>query len=272
MPSLTDNDLSLRYRFAGSGRPAFVLVHGGCCAGSDWDAQLAALAAQFSVLVPDLRGHGRSGVDGELTVQQWAADVNALVAALGIDRAIIVGHSLGARIVAEAVAQEPARYAGLVLLDGSRTVGGLSASAPQPGSEAAQGVGGTLEQILNRTIGPYADDAVRAQVIATMSAPSATVMQACVEALETWDRERADLVYPSLDLPVLAIQSTYHDRFTPRRCFADAGETSPYLRHLREQVARLAIEILPETGHFSMMERPQAVTRLVRSFGIDATI
>lgn len=265
MPSLTVNGLSLHYRLAGRGRPAFVLVHGGCCASSDWDAQVAALSGDFTVLAPDLRGHGLSGAEGELSVAQWAADVNALVAALEIGPAVIVGHSLGARIAAEAVWQASDRYVGLVLVDGSRTVGGLSAT------EGEQAVGGTLEQILNRTIGPHADDGIRAKVIATMSAPPEPVMWACVTALEDWDRERADTVYPALDLPVLAIQSTYHDRFTARRSFAGPEETSPYLDHLRGLIPQLAVEIVPNIGHFSMMEHPEAVTALIRAFGIAST-
>lgn len=271
MPALTINGAALHYELAGRGRPAFVLVHGGCCTVSDWAAQIAALSDEFAVLAMDLRGHGRSGgAETELTVAQWAADVNALLAALEMGRAVIVGHSLGARIAAEAVWRNPGAYAGLVLVDGSRAVGGLAATEPQPGAEEAQGAGGTLEQILNRTIGPHADHTVRERVIRTMSSPPQAVMRACVRALEDWDRDRADIVLAELDLPVVAIQSTYHDTFTPRRSFASAAETSPYLDGLRALVPRLAIEIVPDTGHFSMMERPAQVTALIRAFGMAA--
>lgn len=265
---LTVEGASLHYEVVGPGSPGLVFVHGGCCAASDWDAQVAALSDRFAVLTMDLRGHGRSdGTDTELTVPRWAADVNALVDASQIGRAVIVGHSLGARIAAEAVAQRPQLYAGLVLLDGSRTIGGLSATESGPGSDEAQGAGGTVEQILNRTIGPYAGDAVRSRVIRTMSEAPAPVMTACVSALEDWDRDRADAVYTALDLPVLAIQSTYHDRFTPRRSFEDASESSPYLDGLRGQVSSLAVEVMPHTGHFSMMERPEETSALVEGFG-----
>lgn len=269
MPRLTVNGADLHYELAIGGRPPLVFVHGGCCAASDWDAQVAALAGEFTVLAMDLRGHGESGgAHGNLNIPQFAADVNALLAALEIREAVIVGHSFGARIAAEAVAQEPGRYAGLVLIDGSRVVGGLSATEQQPGSAAALAAGGTLEQILNRTIGPFADDLVRTKVIRTMSAAPETVMWAAVHALEDWDRDYADKVYAGLreDLPVLAIQSTYHDRFTPRRSFADAGETSPYLDNLRQRMPRLWSHVLPGTGHFSMMERPEKVTAMIRSF------
>ena len=54
------SDATLHHRRAGQGRPAVVLVHGLCCAGEDWDAQVAALGGRHETLTVDLRGHGRS--------------------------------------------------------------------------------------------------------------------------------------------------------------------------------------------------------------------
>ncbi|MCW1427537.1 alpha/beta fold hydrolase [Novosphingobium sp. JCM 18896] len=269
MPGLTLDGTRLDYTLSGQGKPALVLIHGGCCARSDWAAQAADLAREFAVLTFDLRGHGHSGgAEGELSVARWAADVNTLIEALDLSPVVIVGHSLGSRIAAEAVWQKPDNAAALVLLDGSRTVGGRAASTPSAGAPPPRHEDQSLAAILDRTIGPYADDAVRTQVIATMSAPPEPVMWAAVRALEDWDRDRADIVLAGLpvDLPVLAIQSTYHDKFTPRRTFTQADETSPYLDGLRAALPQLRVAVLPETGHFSMMERPEAVTALIRDF------
>jgi pimeloyl-ACP methyl ester carboxylesterase len=272
MPQLTINDAQLHYHLAGSGRPAFVLIHGGCCAASDWTKQFAALAQECTVLAMDLRGHGASGGDeGPLTVTQWASDVNALIATLEIGPAVFVGHSLGTRIVAEAVAQRAAGALGVVLLDGSRTVGGLAATAPQPGFAEAQGQ--DIATILDRTVGPHADAATREHVVQTMSSPPEAVMWAAARALADWDSARADIAFASLpqDLPVLAIQSSYHDAFTPRRYFAQAEASSPYLDWLRSVVPLLTTVVLPETGHFSMLERPETITELIRDFGQSLT-
>lgn len=273
MPRLTIDGAELNYELAGNGRPAFVLIHGGCCALSDWRAQIDGLSHDFTVLAIDLRGHGGStGTEGELSVSRWAADVNALIETLELGPAAIVGHSLGSRIAAEAVVQRPGNAAALVLLDGSRVTGGLSATEPQPGFAEAQGGDMSLAAILDRTVGPYADDAVREQVVRTMSSSPEAVMWAAVKALEDWDRERADVVFGSVPdhLPVLAIQSTYHDNFTPRRSFRSDRESSPYLDHLRKALPRLEVKILPGTGHFSMLERPGEVTAMLREFGLAA--
>ena len=273
MPSLAIHGAELNYELVGSGRPAFVLVHGGCCALSDWRAQIDSLSREFAVLAMDLRGHGSSsGGDAELTVPQWAADVNALIETFDLGPAVIVGHSLGSRIAAEAVVQRPANAAALVLLDGSRVFGGLAAIEPQPGFAEAQGGHMSLAAILSRTVGRHADTATREPVVRTMSSPWEAVMWVAVKALEGWDRESADDVFAALPerLPLLAIQSTYHDNFTPRRSFESVMESSPYLDHLRAILPRLAVHILPRTGHFSMMERPAEVTAALREFGLAA--
>lgn len=273
MPSLTIDGAELNYELVGDGRPAFVLIHGGCCALSDWRAQIDGLSHDFTVLAMDLRGHGGStGIESEFNVPRWAADVNALIDSLNVGPAVIVGHSLGSRIAAEAVVQRPGNAAALVLLDGSRVIGGLAATEPQPGFAEAQGGDMSLAAILDRTVGPYADSITREQVIRTMSSPPEAVMWAAVKALENWDRERADIIFGSMPdhLIMLAIQSTYHDNFTPRRSFQSDRESSPYLDHLRKALPLLEVKILPETGHFSMMERPGEVTAMLREFGLAA--
>lgn len=259
----------LQYEAAGSGRPAFVLVHGGMCTSRDWAKQLGMLAEDGTVIAMDLRCHGRStGDPADFQVERLAGDVNTLVDHLKLAPAILVGHSLGSRIVAEAVWQRPDNAAGLVLLDGSRSQGGLAATAPADDAAPAP-MEGSLTDILNLTIGPHADDNVRSYVLESMSAASPEVMQASVKALEDWDRERADLVYPGLaaDLPVLAIQSTYHDKFTPRRSLNDESESTPFLDFLAGVHPGLDIAVLPETGHFSMLERPERVIELISRFG-----
>lgn len=269
MPRREVNGVNLHYELTGNGRPAFALVHGGGCAASDWRHQIEVLSDEYTVLALDLGGHGRSGGadTGLLTVPQWAADVNALIDALAIGPSVLVGHSLGSRIVAEAARQRPDNAAALVLIDGSRTIGGLAATEPQPGLADAHGSDMSLAAILDRTVGPHADASVREHVIRTMSSSPEAVLWAAARALEEWDRDHADAVLASLDLPVLAIQSTYHDRFTPRRSFGHDEESSPYLDHLRAAVPGLAVKILTHTGHFSMMERPEAVTTMIREFG-----
>lgn len=266
MPHLELPDAAIHYELTGAGSPALVLIHGGGCDHRDWHGQVEGLGAEFTVLTLDLRGHGHStGAIADCTVERWAADVNALIDTLGIGPAVIVGHSLASRVAAEAAWQQPGNAAALVLLDGSRSVGGFAASAPLADAPAALG-GGSLAAIIGATIGPYADDATRRHVMETMLAAPLDLLQQTVEAYTDWDRGRADTVFAGLpaDLPVLAIQSTYHDRFTPRRSLA-GGETTPYLKFLKRAVPQLDVTVLPQTGHFAMMEKTGEVNALIRA-------
>src|SRR5580700_8196926 len=73
-----------------------VLIHGFPFARAIWDAQSAALARRAYVIRPDLRGAGKSSVpDGPYLMETCASDVAGLLDVLGIERATLVGHSMG---------------------------------------------------------------------------------------------------------------------------------------------------------------------------------
>lgn len=80
--------------------PAVLLVHGWGGDGREWSPHAEALADRFRVLVPDLRGHGRSEVPAEgNTPAEMAEDLAALIQALGTGPVVAVGHSMGGQVV-----------------------------------------------------------------------------------------------------------------------------------------------------------------------------
>lgn len=268
MPWLDLDGTRLHYERVGAG-PAVVLVHGGMCRLQDWSRQLADLARDHTVVAPDLRGHGQSEGDAaDCTIARYAADINALIDRLALAPALLVGHSMASRVVAEAAGRRPDNARGVILLDGSRSHGGLAAREPDSAAPALAPP--SLDEILDATIGPYAAAADRAEVRTTMSAARPALIEALVETMRDWDLTRADEVFAKLKVPLMAIQSTYHDAFTPRRSLAGENETTPYLDFLRGARPDIATVVLPDTGHFSMRERPDRVAALIRQF--DKTI
>jgi pimeloyl-ACP methyl ester carboxylesterase len=99
------------------GLPAVVLIHGAQNDHSVWALQSRALAHRgYAVLAPNLPGHGRSDGPPLSTVEAMADWMFALLDAAGVDRALMVGHSMGALIALEAAHRAPQRVRGLALL------------------------------------------------------------------------------------------------------------------------------------------------------------
>ena len=103
----------------GRGRPPIVFVHGFACAHNDWDAQVTHLSPRHRTIAVDLRGHGASpGTPDGCSVERYGADVAEVMRALALPPAVLIGHSMGCRVVVEAASQAPDHIAGVVLVDG----------------------------------------------------------------------------------------------------------------------------------------------------------
>jgi pimeloyl-ACP methyl ester carboxylesterase len=110
------HDIEMHVRRLGRGQP-LLLLHGFTGSGADWVHlfDLEALARDFDVIMPDLRGHGRStNPAGTLTHAQCARDVRALCDRLGVGRFRALGVSLGGNTLLHLATQEPARVAAMV--------------------------------------------------------------------------------------------------------------------------------------------------------------
>lgn len=105
----------IHYVVAGSG-PAVVLLHGWALSVREWDEQIAALAPRYRVVAFDRRGYGRS--IGFADPSADPGDVRALLDALRIRSAVLVGHSAGADVASRFAAAMPDRVEALVLYGG----------------------------------------------------------------------------------------------------------------------------------------------------------
>src|SRR5512145_633879 len=105
----------------GTGGIPVVFIHSSAGSTRHWEGQLAHLRPARRAIAIDVRGHGRSEAprDGSYAVAAMGADVVAVADELGLERFILVGHSLGAAVAIAAAARIPDRVAGLLLLDPS---------------------------------------------------------------------------------------------------------------------------------------------------------
>lgn len=112
----------LAVRRCGNGGVPLLLIHGFPCTSRIWSHNLAPLAAAgFDVAAPDLRGYGDSDFapDGFYDFNAFNTDLTGLLDAFGWDRAVVVGHDLGAMIAIDLANRHPDRVDRLVILDDS---------------------------------------------------------------------------------------------------------------------------------------------------------
>jgi pimeloyl-ACP methyl ester carboxylesterase len=166
--ALTPHEMTLHghrvsYRRGGSG-PALLLLHGITNSSQTWQGVAPWLAERFTLIAPDLLGHGESATPrGDYSLGAHASGARDVLTALGIERATVVGHSLGGGIAMQFAYQFPERCERLVLVSSGglgREVHLVLRAAALPGAdfvlplltsarllEVGRGVGGVLRRL-----------------------------------------------------------------------------------------------------------------------------
>lgn len=233
----------IAYETLGAGKPALVLVHGWSCDRGYWDAQLAPLAREFQVVTIDLAGHGESDHGRPAwSIASFGSDVAAVVEHLALDGAVLVGHSMGGTVILEAARRLPGRVSGLVWVD-------VYGKLPHDRSDDQvrdrmrpfrSDFVATTRNFVRSMFGPTADPSLVTRIVDDMSAAPPEVALGALEA--TWAFVGSvPALLAELQLPVVAINP-------------DDSATDV------ESMHRFGIDVvlLPEVGHFPMMEAPHA--------------
>jgi pimeloyl-ACP methyl ester carboxylesterase len=258
----------LFYDRQGEGAPPLVFVHGFACDHGDWRAQVDFFRPRQHVVTCDLRGHGASGGDpAHCDIETYGADVSALIQTLDLPPAILIGHSLGCRVVLQAYLNAPQRVAGLVLVDGSRLGSGDPQAAEQAIRQRIQtlGYGAMMREFFAGMFLEGSDPAVKERVVRRALALPEAVGAALFPRLARWDAQHLDAAFRQLAVPLLVIQST---NLTPQqiRVPLQPGDTTPWLELVRRAVPAAQIEIVSGAGHFTMLDKPQLVNQLIDGF------
>ncbi|MFN2332374.1 MAG: alpha/beta fold hydrolase [Halomonas sp.] len=119
-PRMTDSadGVPIAYEVQGSGDPTLVFIHGWSSDGRYWRGQLPYFSQNHRVITLDLAGHGHSGLGRDAyTMPAFGEDVKAVLDDLEVERAILVGHSMGGPVSVEAARLMPERVIGIVGVD-----------------------------------------------------------------------------------------------------------------------------------------------------------
>jgi pimeloyl-ACP methyl ester carboxylesterase len=243
----------IHYTVTGHGRPPIVFVHGFGCAHGDWDAQVTHFSPRHQTIAVDLRGHGASpGTAADCSVERYGADVANVMQSLALPPAVLIGHSMGCRVVVEAALQAPAHTAGLVLVDGSQFAPAMEASLRQ-----AFAYPDGLETLMRRWFAEMftakSDPVAVASIVGRAERLPRSIGETMLLDMVRYDGTRLAASLAGLSVPVMAIQATYSTESRERRSLS-AGQTSPYLDMLRACIPSVRIEIISDTGHFPQID------------------
>ncbi|MFH1571226.1 MAG: alpha/beta hydrolase [Gemmatimonadota bacterium] len=201
-------DLRLRGHRTGGPGPAVVLAHGITDGGLCWTRLARALEGEYDLVMYDARGHGRSDKPASgYTYPQLAADLVGLLAALGLERPAVIGHSMGARAAATAAAAHPTAIGCLVLEDPPWRLPGRSpdrveraASTDSSVRQHRAAVAGGPEKMTRaiRQQRPHWTEEEIAQCAASTLATGEGVFSLFAEPPAQWEEEAARIQCPAL--------------------------------------------------------------------------
>jgi pimeloyl-ACP methyl ester carboxylesterase len=242
------NGLELAYARRGRGQP-LVLLHGYPLDHHIWDEMTPLLEDKFDLLLPDLRGFGESAtVDTPYTMEDYAADIAALLDTLGIGKTAIAGHSMGGYVALAFARLFPDRVTGLGLI-ASQTL----ADSPErkegrykSAAEAAEkGIGVIVEAMTTKFTNDPTLQAFARQVMQRQTP------QACIGALKAMaERPDSTSVLASLTCPIVLVHGNA-DVLIPIERAREAKEAAPHA---------LLVE-LPGAGHLPMLEAKEETAR-----------
>ena len=263
MPLFDVDEGQIYYEERGRGDSPLVFVHGLACALEDWDEQRSHFASSRRVVCLDQRGHGRSGAFTRgFDILSYATDLAALIAGLRLPPVVLIGHSMGCRVILECARQSPECVAGLVLIDGSHLASGDAAFARRATRKAIEesGYEAFFERLFSQMFTPVSDPAVRDRIIARAKRLPQNVGLELMPQMAAWDTEFAEIALGNLKAPVKVLQSTYMNA-DRNRVSLQVGETNPWLELIKKLVPAAEVEIVPGVGHFTMIEAAEVVNR-----------
>lgn len=247
--------MTLQYDATGSGTPLF-LVHGLGGTGNLWGGIAPTLARQFRVIVPDLRGSGRSAAGGEFDTDTLVADLVELADAIGPEPAHWVGHSYGSVVLQHLAVRHPERVLSLSMIgpirsasDTARTALGARAAKARSegladiGTATAQG-GTSAETKAHRPeIAAFVREMVMRQnavSYAAMCDAVASVLPAAIEQLRC---------------PVMVVTGD-----------EDMTSPPPLAKAIAAAIPGATLHILSRCGHWTPIERSAELTGLLMNF------
>ncbi len=233
----------VHYKSYGKGREALVLVHGWTCNLNYWREQIPDFAKRNRVIAIDLPGHGLSDKPQvAYSMDLFARAVDAVMRDAHVDRAVLVGHSMGTPIARQFYRKYPQKTLGIVIVDGAlrpfgdkKMMEGLMAGLRGPNYKTAGA------QMFKAMTGPNLSTEKREFINTSFQNTPHYVIVSAMEGMvdeSIWGQDK-------INVPVLAIQA--RGPFNP-------PDTEQFFRSI---APNLEFQLWDGVGHFLMMEKPK---------------
>ena len=250
--------VKMHYSEAGQGTPV-VLLHGFPLSSALWRQQQEQLAGRYRVITPDLRGHGQSPAPaGVYEMESLARDVLALLDSLNIERAVIMGHSMGGYVTLAAWKLAPERLLAIGLIDSQASADtdeGRQRRLQLAQDVAAKGNQVAAEAMLPRlfAVGLAAGDPIWEQVREVILKTPLTGIIGALNGMAV--RHDSTAMLPAITVPALVVAGD-KDQIIP---LAKAQALAAGMPHA-------TLEVIASAGHMTMLEQPAATTTAIDKF------
>lgn len=250
------------YQVKGQG-PAVLLLHGTGASGYSWRNNIASLAERFTVYAPDMPGYGYSAKPDTMrwsrNLAQWASD---FLTAVGVDKAAVVGHSLGGEVALWLAVDHPDQVDRLVLVDAAG-VGPLTGSFRLAATPV-------LGEIMLKATGEPVLRHLMSQAYVNKEPVTDEMVSLYHRFL--WSPGARDLFLARLrryDRDIVTLQA--HLSQLKRPVLAVWGDQDPYFgleiaRKLVAQVEGTELVVIEQSGHVPHEERPERFNQIVRDW------
>ena len=257
---------NITFRVTGTQSPSLIFVHGFTCALEDWDAQVKGLSPKFRCAALDLPGHGASAKPATASIASLAAAVNQVKESVGRGDKILVGHSMGCRVITEAYLQSRADVVGLVFVDGSILGGDPKTGINHAKQEIARaGIDPFTQGLFNDMFVEGSDPAVRERIVARAKKVDPLLREELFVDLVRWDLTKGRDALKQITVPVLVLQSTYFNNEL-KRVPLPPGKTTPWMDAIAASVPKSQVKVVPNAGHFCMIDAAQMVNEEIGKF------
>ena len=251
--ALSEDSERIAYTSTGEGDIALIFIHGWSCDGRYWQKQISTFAFSNKVITIDLAGHGHSSLTRkDFTIPSFANDVKAVVDKEQITRAILIGHSMGGGVIAEAARIMPKRVIGIIGID---TFHSVAEQMPQSAIDnMVNPFESNFKKAAQNFVASMFPSDTDKQLIRWVkedmsSAPKDIAISAFRNYLGQYVTGESANVFKDINIPVVSINA----RLWPT-------DSEKNLQHINDY----KLYYIEESGHFPMLEKPDEFNALLQ--------